>query len=238
MSTNRTKLVAHASAVAAVVGLSALAGRPSRRKSDIRNARPRWTRIGMRLAIGAAALVMLPFSARVASAAGLTAGFDPGPSGGYKAQISGLSSDDKCEIWFGNDAGLNGAPTAGGNGSSNGTLTFGPVDVDSNGYTQVAIRCTHKDGSKVFDDYFANWDSHHEITLQQGGPDAAPVNNPLGTQWSVSDTGGAPQPWIGNWTQQPDGTCVNGHMEVAAGGRVRYPLVARKSPHPFAGVGG
>jgi hypothetical protein len=54
MSTKRTKLVARASAVAA--------------------------------------LVMLPFSAGVASAAGLTAGFDPGPSGGDKAQISGPSS--------------------------------------------------------------------------------------------------------------------------------------------------
>ncbi|MEV6099881.1 hypothetical protein [Nocardia sp. NPDC051981] len=30
------------------------------RMSDIRNARPRWTRIGMSFAIGAAALVMLP----------------------------------------------------------------------------------------------------------------------------------------------------------------------------------
>ncbi|MFE3275116.1 hypothetical protein [Nocardia sp. NPDC059239] len=44
------------------------------------------------------------------------------------------------------------------------------------------------------------------LPFSTGVASAAVFDPGLGTQWSVSDTGGAPQPWIGNWTQQSDGT--------------------------------
>ena len=193
------------------------------------NARTRWTRIGMRFAIATAVVTVLPFSAAVASAAGLTAGFDPpapgsppGTTGGFRATITDLKPDDLCVIRYGTSQGWNQNPTGSGNGP---TVSFGPQDVESQGYTGVWIHCTHKDGSLVFPDYTATWDPKtHANYSSQGGPPAAaapapapappspvaaPVTNPaLGNHWDFVDTGGdqTGNPWIGTWDRQPDNT--------------------------------
>ncbi|MET8428822.1 hypothetical protein [Nocardia sp. NPDC004860] len=131
----------------------------------------------------------------------MTAGFNPGPNGGYTAKITGLRADDKCDIWFGKNNVLNSKNSGEGNGGPDGTLHFGPYDVDSPEYDMVVIRCFDKNNNPLLTDYSATFDRKHKILSQDGW---LPVKNaaaPLGTTWTMEDSGGAPHPWVGTWTR-------------------------------------
>jgi hypothetical protein len=136
------------------------------------NTQARCTLTGMRFAVGAAAVILLPFSAGVASAAVETPTFSA--SGAFNIVISGVKSDDNCTVLFGKGAdGSTGwnppGDTIGTNddGAGNSKLTDFPAL--SNGYHEVKVHCQDKNGKQLWDDYVFGWNDNKVVT-QLSGP--------------------------------------------------------------------